>query len=125
MLEESNTHYLVDTPDSTVLGVTPGYGRVILLMNLLPPVDMTEPDDIEEGLLACMGIVLTHEMAHTFGMEDRYDDGVHADEGYQCVMESYHDEEDFLTDFYNDILQGKVNAFCDDCARILSGIIYY
>ncbi len=66
------------------------YNRpVIHFMNLLPDTGNEYVD-----VLACMGINLIHEMAHTFGLNDRYEGYNHNDNGYQCVMEYYQYDED-------------------------------
>ena len=91
---------------------------VIHFMNLLPDNGGTAKD------LACMGINLIHETAHTFGLNDRYEGYSHNADGYQCVMECYIDSDSIATDFYNDIRDGKADAFCTGCASDLLDLIF-
>lgn len=95
-----------------------GYRPVIHIMNLLPDAGDDDVDD-----LACMGINLIHEMAHTFGLDDRYEGYNHTDEGYQCVMEHYQYDDNVAHDFYIDILYNGKNAFCPSCAADLNSLI--
>ena len=71
----------------------------------------------EEKLKVLMGIVLTHEMAHIFGINDRYDSVEHSESstGY-CLMDGY-TTISRLTDFYFSVLDGEAEPFCDMCVE--------
>ena len=113
-------HELLETNDDDDIkeAVTPGYGHVMIFMDVRPNV---APVDKQT---AWMGITVIHEMAHTFGMDDRYEDGVHNEPGYQCVMEYTITAGDHAEKFYSAILsteeENSKNAFCDECAAILA-----
>lgn len=91
--------------------------KAIIFQKLLPY------DGTNEEKLACMGINLIHETAHTMGLNDRYFDYDHDDIGYQCVMESYITRDDYAVDFYNEILSGEINAFCTWCEGDLAEML--
>lgn len=93
------------------------------------------PDNgTNEQRLACMGLTLVHELAHTFGMDDVYNEAenededkepeIHHEDGFQCVMEKFgeNDAADALT-FYNAIQNKTQAAFCDECAALLTDAI--
>ena len=71
-----------------------------------------------------MAVVLIHETAHTLGLEEYYDIANHAEEGYQCVMENYdEDNKSDLCDFYDRICSGSASAFCGHCKQKLEDLI--
>ena len=84
-----------------------------------------------DQIQAYMGIVLTHETAHTLGMNDVYFDGHDITGGWHCVMEKVDwnfncTNEDYmnLTEFYEAVLQGYAKAFCGTCEHALRFDVY-
>jgi hypothetical protein len=71
--------------------------------------------------LASMAILLIHETAHTFGMDDNYNAQPHQESGWDCVMENYVDtDRDATYAFYQAIVNGDKEAFCPDCLSKLA-----
>ncbi len=85
---------------------------------------------------AKMSIVLAHEVAHTMGLSEQYGDkdkktehDIYMEElkaltskEYCCVMEKCYSQ--YVVVFYEDILRGDINAFCDLCVEKMEGFIY-
>ena len=70
--------------------------------------------DDDETRAACMFLVLVHEIAHTFGMYEAYEDPDHGvNNGFICVME--HFEPTYAWCYYQNILDGYSAPFCDSC----------
>ena len=78
--------------------------------------------------LQLMAIVLAHEVAHTLGLEEMYDnpdypDHDGADTKMLCIMEAIRDENrDHLSTFYQQIMLDGVTAFCSTCLNKLLDI---
>ena len=81
-----------------------------------------------EAKRAMIGVLLLHETAHAIGMGENYNDEMHQDSGYQCVMEPIQytsgasDETNIagmnqLISFYNGVESGTTPAFCKNCAN--------
>ena len=73
---------------------------------------------------ASMAITLVHEVAHTFGMGDVYDNEGHdVDDGYECVMELI--ETEYASGYYMDLLLNRNGAtpFCDSCMETLQPLV--
>jgi len=71
---------------------------------------------------ACMGFMLIHETAHTFGMSEPYKkqgDTEHQEEG-SCFMSKLTSGEDAYATFYYAVLEGRYNGFCENCADELA-----
>ena len=77
---------------------------------------MKQVGSTDEAKISFMSIVLAHELAHVFGFaEDKYYRDSHQEDGWQCVMEAMHSEEEVRWRYYQDVLAMKKNAFCPDC----------
>lgn len=73
---------------------------------------------------ACMTLNLIHETAHTFGMDDVYDNPGHdVNGGYRCVMEKF--EEQYAYAYYEDILFNRNGAtpFCASCLSAMQQLV--
>lgn len=69
-------------------------------------------------LQAYMANILAHEAAHTFGMDDVYDNPNHdVENDWKCIMEKM--ETVKINEFYNAILTGKESGICDSCYQEL------
>lgn len=69
-----------------------------------------------------MTLNLAHETAHTFNMDDVYDNiGHDVDNATVCVMERFDSATAYA--FYNNILDGKVDAFCESCTATLRQLV--
>ena len=77
--------------------------------------------DTNNQQLACMAMCLVHETAHTLKMNDVYDN-----EGHDivsetvCVMERFDKRTAYK--FYQDVLNGVADPFCDSCEQTMSGL---
>lgn len=87
-----------------------------------------------EAKRAMIGALLLHETAHAIGMGENYNDEMHQDSGYQCVMEPIQytsgasDETNIagmnqLISFYNGVESGTTPAFCKNCANEIREIL--
>jgi len=81
----------------------------------------------EDEYEASLSILLMHEIAHTFGLGEKYNGGNHDVAGeWICVMEAFEpyskQAEYKLKTFYDDIKSGE-NAFCEDCESELRNAI--
>ena len=101
-------------------GVVFGSRPVIHIMDLQDPVTADQ-------YRARMSLLLAHETMHTFGIEDSYDEqeAHEYDNARTCVMDYSRDSDTTYVDFYNDALDGRVNAFCDYCIDCLTGVLIY
>ena len=71
---------------------------------------------------AYMSLILAHELAHVFGLDDVYDNSGHdVENGFVCVMEYY--EEENAEPFYDRVLSGEDVAFCESCQAQLYAFI--
>ena len=61
-----------------------------------------------------MALLLMHETAHAFGLDERYNIDSHSENGMQCVMETFK-VGDRAQELYEEITQNGRNAFCDTC----------
>ena len=86
----------------------------------------------EEKFKVLMGIVLAHEISHTLGINERYtvdthrlDNEIYFQDSCVCIMEGYTGIEN-MTDFYNDVIEGRTEPFCESCiSDIVSTINNY
>lgn len=67
--------------------------------------------------LACMGIVLAHETAHSLGISDVYDNVGHDQNGTVCVMERY--DRNTATEFYQNVYDRGTSPFCQSCMQTM------
>lgn len=89
----------------TRLALVYGHRPVIHFLRIIEP----NPDIF-------MSLTLVHEMAHTFNMDEPYEDDEHdVLNATQCVMESF--EQSSADIFYQDILNGVKKPFCDSCNK--------
>lgn len=72
-----------------------------------------------------MCLCLAHEVAHTFGLGEQYDEIEHTElnsGGFYCIMENF-DPVNAET-YYNALMSGRATAFCSMCQDRMDGIIY-
>ena len=89
--------------------------QVIHMMNI--------PESSYENVRASMALLLTHEVAHTLGMEEAFNDPNHNKDldDWECVMEKY--DYNGMYSFYNAIYRGEQLPFCEDCIESLTDIL--
>lgn len=122
--EDTRQHTITDA-----LGAVNFYNPQIALMLRFVPI---YGEDIENEYAPEAFITLSHELAHTFGMEEVYDNGYVEVEGSDelwddptipnhdatnqmvCVMERL--KNNYAADFYNKISNGYISAFCPSCS---------
>ena len=69
-----------------------------------------------------MALILAHEIAHTMGMDDVYDNLGHDQrDAYVCIMEHY--EEEYANKYYDKILSGEKEPFCESCKETLCELV--
>ena len=91
--------------------------------NYAPVIQILKIDTANNHAQACMAINLVHEITHTFGMPDVYNNSNHSSsDSYTCVMQKYCYDENDAVIFYNAIKSGDCNAFCPDCEE---GVTFY
>ncbi len=79
--------------------------------------------DDEQLYLPGMSLVLAHEIAHTFGMEEVYDDDQHDTlDSFTCVMEVF--EGNYAGIFYRSIVENGADPFCDNCKEKLRTLVW-
>ena len=67
-------------------------------------------------------LILAHEIAHTLGLPDVYNNPGHdVENDYVCVMEKYYSAE--ANEFYTEILDGSALPFCPSCTSSLSTLL--
>lgn len=73
-----------------------------------------------------MGLLLAHETAHCFGLDDVYDQGwEHNDDGtWNCVMDYIDTYGTRAVDFYDSIMEDAENAFCESCRSAMEDKFY-
>lgn len=79
---------------------------------------LTLSGSTDEERAACMFLVLVHEISHTFGMPDVYDEPDHGVSGdFVCVMERF--KPNYAWDYYQNILDSNsgASAFCESCEK--------
>ena len=92
---------------SYALAVVMGYRPVIHMMRLA--------EDRYDDLYTCMAINLVHEIVHTFGMPDVYDNTGHdLEDGTRCIMERF--DGNTAEQFYAAVEAGNIAPFCSSCA---------
>ena len=106
---EGNTHVTTDAY------ATVCYHRPVLHM-------MNIKGNTSNHYLGFMGILLIHETAHTFGMEDDELAETHNVDGWNCVMESNNLRlnPQVTYEFYSKIANNQVDAFCSSCLSKLA-----
>ena len=108
----------IDDETARIVAFTNRGTPIIQVLNILPY------DATDDEFVACMGMTLLHETAHTFGMEEAYNDPTHETKGWNCVMEAYEaNEEDSLREFYENISVNGWSAFCNRCIMELQSCI--
>lgn len=113
--ESEDGVYVHEYPDW--LGVVFQSRPVIHILNLGDPTTAAEYQ-------AYMTLILAHETFHTLGLHDTYEQGEHLwADGYKCVMDYFRTENDMATDFYEDIVEGRVDPFCTYCENCIYGMI--
>ena len=80
--------------------------------------------------LAHMSLLLAHETAHCFGAEDEYNNerpAEHKADGvWGCLVDCFETANNASVNFYEDLLAGDIEPFCDACrSAIGSGIDYW
>jgi len=104
------------------LGVVYFHRPIVHIMHAAdnPNNDWTNSDILEQ-FEANMGNTLAHELVHTFGMGDVYDDPTHA--GKNCIMTGLSGEHS--KQMYNDICDGKHTGLCTSCENELLDYYVY
>ena len=87
---------------------------------------LTIDQNTDRQNLVCMSLVLVHELAHTFQIDDVYDTALHkSDDTYACIMDYYETNQSNTSTmtvdvrFYNDIVSGSRSPFCSSCLNRL------
>ena len=82
-------------------------------------VDDASNYDTMEIEQACMSLVLAHELAHTFGMNDVYNNEEHKADNNNCIMDGGDTSE--MAEYCYNLIYGEENvyAFCDSCFSTL------
>lgn len=79
---------------------------VIHVMDIFP--------STENAKLAYMSVVVVHETAHAFNMDEKYDDYGHDKDGQTiCAMEKI--EMSSIQQYYTAVKSGAINPFCASC----------
>ena len=95
---------------SSALAVVMGYRPVIHMMRLA--------EDRYDDLYTCMAINLVHEIVHTFGMPDVYDNTGHdLEDGTRCIMERF--DGNTAEQFYAAVDAGNMAPFCSSCTAAI------
>ena len=95
---------------SSALAVVMGYRPVIHMMRLA--------EDRYDDLYTCMAINLVHEIVHTFGMPDVYDNPGHDfEDDTRCIMERF--DGNTAEQFYAAVDAGNMAPFCSSCAAAI------
>ena len=72
--------------------------------------------NINHKYISYMGLILAHETAHVFGIDDVYDvPGHDVSAETICIMEKFETGGNISYNFYRDIFLGNTNPFCDSC----------
>lgn len=112
--EVSGQHKVIDT-----LGVCIGYRPVIHIMQLYDvSYYYTDNEYIANVKLASAVYSLAHELAHSFGLGEMYNEANHDVLGDTCCLLEKFDP-DTAYDFYLDVLNGDAEAFCPSCRELL------
>ena len=75
------------------------------------------------ALILCLGLwvpVTAQEAAHTFGLDDMYNNPDHPNppaNAMGCIMDSYNAS--LLENFYNRVKTGEISAFCPYCCALI------
>ena len=122
--EDGETTHTILYDNASVLEQN-GQFLPVIYVNRIPEA-ITAPDydtSIEYQGIA-MRLILTHELVHTLGMSDVYDDTSHCSDGSNCIMNRLQTQndnsEDYYITFYNDIIdylneESNESPFCEDC----------
>lgn len=112
-------HTLIDSPINPIFAMTVAGSNVIQILNIYP-------DDNSCKDLACMGILFLHELAHTLGLDERYESYGHGQDGTQCVMEGYNMNDPIeAASFFETFRYGECDAFCSGCYADLADVLPY
>jgi len=106
----------------TVNWIAVVYGKrpVIHFMNIYST--SSNQQEMLEQQQACMTLILAHETAHTFGMNDVYDNAGHDVSGaYVCIMEKF--DANCAYDYYIDIKDGYEEPFCASCLATMQELV--
>ncbi len=99
-------------------GVHTELDSLALVCNKRPVIQFLAIYGYNEAQLVQMSVVLVHEMAHCFGMNDVYDTENHDVTGETiCAMEYY--DSQTADEFYWEVLYGNIDPFCDSCMQAM------
>ncbi len=96
----------------------------VVVINTIPDVDGDDSVAIESRQQMAMSLMLAHEIAHTLGLDEAYDDDSHCSDGSNCIMNRLetknHRSDNYYITFYNDIIkyldeESDESPFCEDC----------
>ncbi|MBE6639789.1 MAG: hypothetical protein E7616_10180 [Ruminococcaceae bacterium] len=114
--EDNGIHNLVNSWIAVVYQKRP----VIHFMNIYSY--SSNSQEVLEQQQACMTLILAHETAHTFGMNDVYDNAGHDVSGaYVCIMEKF--DANCAYDYYIDIKDGYEEPFCASCLATMQELV--
>ena len=101
-----------DGGEDNIHTLSNGIGVVYYHRPVIHFVNISGDDYLKKEM--CMGIALAHETAHTFGMDDVYDNVGHdVDDETVCIMERF--DQNHVYDFYQGVSSGYINPFCNSC----------
>ena len=99
--------------------------RGITMYTVTSLTNYVTPEPIE----TLMGMLLTHEIAHIYGLEDQYSEdpyaydphckNEHGEKVYNCCMERTYYDDDRQT-FYNRVQIGLEDIFCPSCIDLMT-----
>ncbi|MBR4852024.1 MAG: hypothetical protein IKV01_00315, partial [Clostridia bacterium] len=86
----------------------------VVVINTIPDVGSSDPVVMEPRQQMAMSIMLAHEIAHTLGLDEVYDDRYdHCDNNYTCIMETFVGENVDYDSNYRGFYE-KVNLYLTD-----------
>lgn len=76
-----------------------------------------------------MSILLAHELAHCFGAEDVYSQVTPTEHksnlGWNCLVGSMYTANNASVAYYDDLVAGNAEPFCDACRSAIESGLYY
>ncbi len=84
--------------------------------------NISNNEDFEENQIILMSTTLVHELAHTLGFEDVYENPEHLEFNETCVMGYYNTETQ--GNLYNSVMNEDKEAFCNSCKESITQLIY-